>query len=152
MAVPAGTDATIPTTPAPAPHTANADQPAGAVPGVVVHLADPDPDLIAVAVLTVPHVAALSGGRTGEIATYLPGRRVEGVRIRPGQVEVHVVARYGPTMIEVGTAVRGAVVNAVGPVDVIVGIDDLAVPPAPHGAAAGHRSATGIHAKQRGTS
>ena len=88
-----------------------------------------DPDLVAVAVLALPYVVALSGGQAGEIATYLPGRRVEGVRVRPGQVEVHVVARYGPTMAEVGAAVRTAVVDAAGPVEVLVGIDDLAVPP-----------------------
>jgi hypothetical protein len=127
-------------------------EPAGRSFGATPGMADPDPDLIAIAVLAVPHVAALSGGRFGEIATYLPGRRVDGIRIRPGQVEVHVVARYGPTMAEVGAAVRAAVVDAVGPVEVVVGIDDLAVPPAPHGSAAGLRSAADIHAPQGGTS
>jgi hypothetical protein len=118
---------------------------------VVVDLADPDPDLIAAAVLAVPQVAALSGGRVGEIATYLPGRRVEGVRVRCAQVEVHVVAWYGPTMAEVGAAVHAAVADAVGPVEVIVGIDDLALPPhAAHGTTV--PGSAGIHAQQRGTS
>jgi hypothetical protein len=111
----------------------------------------PDPDLVAAAVLAVPHVAALSGGRVGEIATYLPGRRVDGVRVRPGQVEVHVVAPYGPTMAEVAAAVRAAVVDAVGPVEVVVGIDDLAVPPVPGDGATVRRPAD-IHAQRRGTS
>jgi hypothetical protein len=122
---------------------------AAAVPGVA-ELADADPDLIAAAVLAVPHVAGLSGGRLGEIATYLPGRRVEGVRIRPGQIEVHVVARYGPTMSEVGAAVHAAVVGAAGPGEVVVGIDDLDVP-LPGDDATTPGSAD-IHAQQRGTS
>ena len=93
--------------------------------------AHPDPDLIALAVLAVPHVVALSGGLVGEIATYLPGRRVEGVRVRTGHVEVHVVARYGPTMADVGAAVRTAVVATAGPLAVTVGIDDVAAPVGP---------------------
>jgi hypothetical protein len=115
-----------------------------------VDLADVDPDLVAAAVLAVPHVAGLSGGRLGEIATYLPGRRVEGVRIRPGQVEVHVVARYGPTMAEVGAAVHAAVVGAAGPGEVVVGIDDLALPLPGDGATA--PGPADVHAPQRGTS
>ena len=110
-------------------------------------LADPDPDLIAAAVLAVPHVVALSPGRFREIATYLPGRRVEGVRVRPELVEVHVVARYGPTVAEVGAAVNAAVVAIVGPVEVVVGIDDLAVPPF-----SGDGVSTAIRAQQRETS
>jgi hypothetical protein len=101
-----------------------------------------DPDVIAAAVLAVPHVAALSGGRVGEIATYLPGRRVEGVRVRPGHVQVHVVARYGPTMAEVGAAVHAVVAGVTGPAEVVVGIDDLAVPDA---------GATEVHPHQRET-
>ncbi|MFD4183444.1 hypothetical protein ACFWPB_20405, partial [Rhodococcus sp. NPDC058514] len=38
-------------------------------------------DLIADAVLAVPGVAGLHGGMFGEVATYLPGRRVLGVAL-----------------------------------------------------------------------
>lgn len=81
-------------------------------------------DAIAAAVLACPLVVALSGGRAGEIASYLPGRRVTGVRIGDGAVTVHVVAAYGPTCEQIATQVRQAVQAIVaGPV--VVGIDDL---------------------------
>jgi hypothetical protein len=128
-------------------HAQKAHPAADAQPGAAADLAGPDPDLIAAAVLAVPHVVALSAGRFREVATYLPGRRVEGVRVRPELVEVHVIARYGPTMAEVGAAVHAAVVGAAGPVEVVVGIDDLAVPPLP-----GDGASTDIRAQQRGTS
>lgn len=82
-------------------------------------------DAVASAVLACPLVVALSGGRAGEIASYLPGRRVTGVRIGDGAVTVHVVAVYGPTCAQIATQVRQAVQAVVGPLPVIVGIDDL---------------------------
>lgn len=83
----------------------------------------PDPDAIAAAIATCPSVSGLSGGIAGEIATYLPGRRVTGVRLTTDKVEVHVIARYGCTLHEVDAEVRGAVAAAapgVGKVDVVV--------------------------------
>jgi len=61
----------------------------------------PDADAIAAAVASCPSVSGLSGGFAGEVATYLPGRRVTGVRTQADAVEVHVVARYGATLHEV---------------------------------------------------
>ena len=43
-------------------------------------------DSIAAAVLAVPGVAALHPGMFGEVGTYLPGRRVTGVRITDDEV------------------------------------------------------------------
>lgn len=83
----------------------------------------PDPDAIAAAVATCPSVTGLSGGVAGEIATYLPGRRVSGVRTLSDGVEVHVVARYGARLHEVDAEVRAAVTAAVGQsvrIDVVV--------------------------------
>ena len=92
--------------------------------------AEPDPDAIATAVLACPEVAGLSGGLVGEVATYLPGRRVTGVRMAPPGVEVSVVGRYGPTVAEIAAAVRDAVRRVAGsrPVDVVIA--DLAPPDA----------------------
>jgi uncharacterized alkaline shock family protein YloU len=75
----------------------------------------PDPDAIAAAVTACPSVSGLSGGVAGEIATYLPGRRVTGVRVNPGSVEVHVVARYGAPLQTLDSEVRAAV-QAAAPV------------------------------------
>ena len=83
----------------------------------------PDADAVSAAVLTCPSVAGLSGGLAGEVATYLPGRRVAGVRTEPGSVEVHVVARYGPPISEIAAEVRravAAVVPGLSTVNVVV--------------------------------
>lgn len=87
-----------------------------------------DVDAIAAAVSACPLVARLSAGRVGEVATYLPGRRVAGVRVGADAVTVHVVARYGPTMTEVADQVRTAVSALTGGRPVHVGIDDIDVP------------------------
>ena len=72
-----------------------------------------DADRIATAVQAGRHIAGLDGGRYGEIATYLPGRRVSGVRIRSDSVTVGVVGRYPATTTEIDACVRAAV----GPLD-----------------------------------
>ena len=88
-----------------------------------------DAERVASAVERVPTVARLSAGSTGaEVATYLPGRRVRGVRVGDGTVEVHVVARWPAVLPEVGAAVRAAAAPLVGGRAVEVVIDDLDVP------------------------
>lgn len=80
-------------------------------------------------------VVDLSGGLVGEIGTYLPGRRVPGVRVQDDRITVHVVAQYGLPLPVVGDEVRAAVGGAVAtlapgrPVDVVV--DDVALPTDP---------------------
>lgn len=88
-------------------------------------------ETLAAAVLATPGVAGLHGGRFGEVGTYLPGRRVVGVRLdagrgpgdRPGRgtVEVHVVVEPS-SLPGVGDVVRRAVRPLVGDrvVDVVV--------------------------------
>jgi hypothetical protein len=88
-----------------------------------------DAERVAQAVERVPTVARLSGGSVGvEVATYLPGRRVRGVRVAEGTVEIHVVARWPAVLPEVGDAVRSAAAPLVGGRAVEVVIDDLDVP------------------------
>ena len=88
---------------------------------------DVDPDVVAAVVAACPGVARLSAGPVGEVATYLPGRRVAGVRVRPDAVEVHVVGWYGPAAAEIAGQVRVAVRTVAGPLPVDVVIDDLDV-------------------------
>ncbi len=105
----------------------------------------PDPDIIAAAVLACSTVAGLSGGIAGEVATYLPGRRVTGLRIDDTTVTVHVVGRYGPTMTEISNQVTRAVTPLAGGRQVGVVIEDLQLgraddgdaPPTPRRAPAG---------------
>ncbi|WP_431875886.1 hypothetical protein [Amycolatopsis sacchari] len=68
-----------------------------------------DAETVATAVQARPHIAGLHGGRFGEIATYLPGRRIRGVRIRPGEITVGVVGRYPATVAEISDDVRTVV-------------------------------------------
>jgi hypothetical protein len=105
--------------PVPTPAPAARHPAAAPVPGV------PDPDAIAAAVLGCRDVRGLSGGQFGEVATYLPGRRVIGVRVTSERVVVHVVVRYGPPLQEVGDRIHRVLApHVLGlPVDVV--IDDV---------------------------
>jgi len=92
-------------------------------------------DAVAAAVRQVPSVVDLHGGVMGEIGTYLPKRRVLGVRLRPEATEVHVTLVYGAPVRETASAVRAAVAHVVpGAVDVVV--EDVASPPSPSDEAA----------------
>lgn len=88
--------------------------------------AEPDPDAVVAAVLACPGVAAMASGVAGEIATYLPGRRVSGVQIRDTSLEVHVVARWVPSLQDLAAHVAAAVAPLAGGRAVGVHIDDLA--------------------------
>lgn len=99
--------------------------PVGAVGAVALY--DIDPDTVAARVLACPAVAGLSAGPFGAAATYLPGRKVTGVRISPNTVEVHVVARYGPTVTELAGQVRSALSGRVLGRTVDIVVEDLVV-------------------------
>ena len=77
----------------------------------------PDPaglvDRIGEAVLAVPGVTGLSGGPFGVAATYLPGRRVVGIRQRDDRTEVHVTVGSGRPVRQVADDVRRAVRSVV---------------------------------------
>ncbi|MBP2390548.1 Asp23/Gls24 family envelope stress response protein [Aeromicrobium fastidiosum] len=84
-------------------------------------------EAVASAVLAVPGVNALHAGVFGEVATYLPGRRITGVRLGDDACEVHVVLDWGTPVLQTADAVRVAVEPLVdGPVDVTV--QDIAAP------------------------
>jgi hypothetical protein len=94
-----------------------------------------DADRIATAVQASRHIAGLDSGRYGEIATYLPGRRVSGVRIRPDSVTIGVVGRYPASATEIDAWVRATV----GPLDrpLHVHISDLHIGDIDNGDTAG---------------
>ncbi|MEO6880398.1 MAG: Asp23/Gls24 family envelope stress response protein [Mycobacteriaceae bacterium] len=94
--------------------------PTGAGPAAPVEIED----RIVEAVLTVPGVVAMHGGTFGEAATYLPGRRVSGVRINDQGTDVHVTVLYGSVVRTVAEQVRRAVA-AVSPGPVQVTVEDL---------------------------
>lgn len=84
-----------------------------------------DVDEVVRIVLRCPSVAGMAPGAAVEVATYLPGRRVQGVRVVDGSVEVHVVAHYGRPLPEVGDEVRRALAASLGERPVAIFIDDL---------------------------
>lgn len=79
-------------------------------------------DAVAEAVRAVDGVAELYGGLFGEVGTYLPDRRVPGVRLdERGSAEVHVVVHWGAAVPATADAVRRSVSRLVpGTVDVMV--------------------------------
>ena len=89
---------------------------------------DVDVDAVAAVVGALPGVSRLSSGTVPEVATYLPGRRVGGVRVTADDVEIHVVSRWGPALPELADAVRTAVRPFVGSRTVTVQVDDIELP------------------------
>lgn len=67
-----------------------------------------DVDAIAAATLACPAVAGLHEGGTRAVATYLPGRRVVGVRVEDRRVLVSVVLAFGSSVRSLEAQVRSA--------------------------------------------
>ncbi len=102
--------------------------------------ADPTPEqALAAAVALCPDVAGLSGGSFGEVATYLPGRSVTGVRLLEDSIEVHVIARLGTPLPSVAAQVRIACAPFAHGRHVDVTIDDVVPEVGDHGPDAGDR-------------
>lgn len=85
-------------------------------------------DAVRDAVRAVPGVAGLHGGRFGEIATYLPGRRVAGIRSDGSGLDIHVVLYAGADIRGTAEEIHRAAA-AVAPGTVRVHIDDLSPEP-----------------------
>jgi len=85
---------------------------------------------VAATVLTHPGVAGLHGGVFGSVATYLPGRRLTGVRIGEGDepVELGVVLHIHRPIPEVVRALRREVSVMCGGAAVNITVADIAVP------------------------
>ena len=87
-----------------------------------------DLEQVASAALGCPLIADLTGGRFGEVATYGPGRRILGVRVMDGAIELHVVAKWGAPLPEVAEVVRAAVAPYAENLPVSVFVDDIELP------------------------
>ena len=90
-----------------------------------------DVDAVAEAVDACPAVVRRSGGAGTEVATYLRGRRVEGVRTSEGRLEVHIVAAAGTPLRQLADEIRAALGGVAPGVPVDVVIADLASEAAP---------------------
>ena len=76
----------------------------------------------------MPSVARIGSPLSGAVATYLPGRRVPGLRIGSDRVEVEVVARWGIAVGDVAADVRQAVAMVAPGRKVDVTITDVELP------------------------
>lgn len=89
-------------------------------------------DLGADAIVTltrkVPGVSDLYGGAMGEIATYLPGRRVPGVRVDEERIEVHLVVELTRPVQDTAEAVHRTLSAVAGEREVRVHVDDVRSP------------------------
>jgi hypothetical protein len=94
--------------------------------GTVIEPVPTTVDDIAALVLAVPDVVRLHAGRFGEVATYLPGRRVTGIKVGDDTVEVHVVVAARTPIRQTAQLIHAAVATLVAtPVHVYV--EDVAV-------------------------
>jgi hypothetical protein len=86
---------------------------------------------VAAAVLAHPSVARLHGGRFGDIATHLPGRRLVGVRIgaRDEPVELGVVLHMDRPIPGVVRELRREVSRLCAGAAVDITVADLELPP-----------------------
>lgn len=67
-----------------------------------------DVDAVAAAARGCPAVDDLDGGPLGGVATYLPGRRVRGIRILDDRIELHVRGVWGQPVSVIAQQLRQA--------------------------------------------
>ncbi len=110
------------------PTSAQPTRSPGRLEGVAVESSVGEPelaDLVSATVRAVPGVVDLHPGMFGEVATYLPGRRVTGIQVREHESHVHVVLDFAADIPHTADAIREAVEPIVG-TPVHVTIQDLA--------------------------
>ena len=108
-------------------------------------------DAVAAAVRDCAGVSGLDGGQYGEVATYLPGRAVQGVVIGGGRVRVQVRSRWGVEAPQLAALITTVLAPLTGrrPVDVVIAdIDDPPSTP-PRRAGRGARRADPARACRR---
>lgn len=87
-----------------------------------------DVDAVAAAACSCAAVDGLCSGAWGGVVTYLPGRRVAGVRVASGHVVVSVRVKWGFPVADLARQVRAAVAPLVAPRRVDLVVADLAEP------------------------
>ncbi len=89
-----------------------------------------DVDAVTAAVRGCPSVYELDGGRAATVvSTYLPGRSVPGVRVRPEEITVQVLGIWGVPVPDLAREVRTALAPLVGARRVDIVVADLRLVP-----------------------
>jgi hypothetical protein len=65
-----------------------------------------DVDALHAAALACPGIAGVGSAEPGALATYLPGRRVTGIRVNPDSIELEVCTRWDASARQVGAALQ----------------------------------------------
>lgn len=87
-----------------------------------------DPELIARTVLACPAVDALDAGPAGGAATYLPGRRIDGIAVDDRTVSVQVRMAWNSSVAALTKQVRGALLPIAGGRRIDITVSDVALP------------------------
>jgi hypothetical protein len=87
-----------------------------------------DIDAVHAAVSSCPGVARVGSGSVAALTTYLPGRRIPGIRINPGTVEIEVIAEWDSSAANIGRSIRSVVAGLVGARRVDITITDVDLP------------------------
>jgi len=87
-----------------------------------------DAEAVAERALQSRSVSGLYPGGAVEVATYLPNKRVSGVRVREHEVEVHIVAKWSSRLPEVAEEVRALVAPVAGGRPISVYVADVDSP------------------------
>lgn len=87
-----------------------------------------DIDALAAAVRDCPAVAELARGRVAAAVTYLPGRRVTGVRVADNTIDIDVVLRWPHSVSQLVSQVRAGVARHAGDRRVDIAVVDVALP------------------------
>jgi hypothetical protein len=107
--------------------------PADSAPGSAV-IDGIDVNAVAAAVRACPGVSGLDSGPFGGVASYLPGRKVEGIVVRDGRVIVQIRSRWAVPAPELAAVITAMLDPLTGnrPVDLVIAdIDDPPGAPTP---------------------
>lgn len=87
-----------------------------------------DPELIARTVDACPAVDQLDFGPAGGVATYLPGRRIDGVSVDDRVVTVQVRMAWGASVAALNDQVKAVLLPIAGGRRIDVSVSDIALP------------------------
>ena len=87
-----------------------------------------DIDAVHAAVSNCPGVAGVGSGTLAALTTYLPGRRIPGIRINPESIELEIVANWDATAAAIGRHIRAAIAGLVSGRRVDITIADIVLP------------------------
>ena len=85
-------------------------------------------DAVHAAVAACPGVAGLGSGTVSSLTTYLPGRRLSGIRINPDSVDLEIIAAWGTAAADIYRQIQTAVTAAVGGRRIDLTIADIQLP------------------------